>query len=212
MKSNTSRYCLSQVIACCILCIWSQRPLPASESVVWNQGPGTGNAFGYLTNQEGIQTLWDSVFLPTSTFVSGFNLFTSPSALPLGGNLYRVSFRLDNQGLPGATFSRQDVAAQSVGYVSPDVYQISLRFEPLLLTAGTTYWVGATSLGFDCGQNLIVAPGDGKMAVQGGMGGVPFLLNDGDQMFQLVAVPEPKATALILLGALGCFVAHRPKG
>ena len=93
-------------------------------------------------------------------------------------------------------------------------------FPAFTMQAGTTYWVGLSGNGFEAAEWGIAAPQDDAMAeflynpatghddfvaIETGAGGVAPI---GDQMFQLLAVPEP-AQALMLAGGLGLLAAAR---
>jgi hypothetical protein len=81
------------------------------------------------------------------------------------------------------------------------VYQVNLRFTPVTVSANATFWVGATSIGYNIGQVGVIGPGDGLVAQWASDGSMTTTRNIGDTMFQLVAIPEPSRAALLIFGA-----------
>src|SRR5882724_1378266 len=176
----------SFAVAVCVLLliIWSRLPASA-ELIVLNYGPGTGliNGEGWWDNQLEFQSMADSVLFGTDTPITGYNLFTSPDPASTAGTSFRVSFWNDNTGRPGTLLAERDVAPQSKQYLgkwttsygfSFDVEQVNFRFDPVILSGGTRYWVRATSIGFDIGQYAIYSPGDGQFMVYPTPGYPPF--------------------------------------
>jgi hypothetical protein len=199
-------------------------PLQAAspEVIELDYGPGTGLIFsaGYLNNQWEQQSLADSVRFPVDMPIIGYNLFTSPKPVATAGTAYRVSFWTDAGGRPGSLLAQQDVTPESIQYVgkwpttsdsiSFDVDRVSFRFDPVVLSANTTYWVRATSVGFQIGQYASYSPGDGQFMVFPGPSMSPYGAGFGDLMFQLVSVPEPSVFGIAAAGVLtGCFLSTR---
>ena len=200
-------------IACAVTVGFAAAP-STQEFIVWNYGPQTGIATpaigGYWGNRMGVQYFADNVELPTVSTISGFNLFTASDAMPPEGNSYRVTFYNDNSGAPGTIFAQHNITAQSIEYAGnfpaeydthKDVYQVNLRFTPVTVSANATFWVGATSIGYNIGQVGVIGPGDGLVAQWASDGSMTTTRNIGDTMFQLVAIPEPSRAALLIFGA-----------
>jgi len=183
----------------------------ATDIIVWDFGPSTGlltppeggsSAFGNLSSG---QNYLDSVIFPTDTYISGYNLFTAGSRSENFDEQFLVLFWTDKNGGPFSVIGQMTMNASDVEFLGnyattgghmTDVYEISLRFAPILLHANTRYWVGASGLIFDMGTYGVVGPGDGgRMLMSGGIA-VGWDNQFGDLAFQLVSVPEPSAFAL----------------
>jgi hypothetical protein len=186
----------------------------AQADLVWDYGPSTGTpVLTSFSNVAMEQYVADSVVLPQDTYITGFNLFTYESTME--GTKFRVRFLTDSGGNPGAPYTQFDVDYASFGYYSTfgvkDIYRVVLTFSsPVLLSGGTTYWVGASGnwwdsgqqQWFDPGQASIQGPGNDQIALFNGEQFVGLVDGLGDQMFQLEShvVPIPGA---FLLGVLG---------
>jgi hypothetical protein len=202
--------------------------LSATDIIVWDFGPSTGLHTGLMgavsRNHIGgppeigdSQYFADQVSFPTATTVSGFNLFTSPALMPLQGSTYRVYFYGGAFPTAGSELAHFDVGAQSVdfmgtyldegGVTTSDIWRISLRFNPYVIPANTTVWVGAAALGWDCGTYHIMTPGDGSAAQFVGSS-IVFPQPLGDLMFQLT-VPEPTTASLVTLAGIVGWTARR---
>jgi hypothetical protein len=187
-----------------------------ADSIVWDFGP----AAGLLTPPEGGSSVWvnmsngqnfsDSVSFPTGTSITGYNLFTAWSHSVNFNNSFCVRFWADSAGQPGSLLNEVDLTSNDAQFMGnfktisgrmTDVYQISLRFAPVLLSAHTTYWVGASGLNDDVGTYGVAAPGDGRCAEMWGANASLVGSQFGDLSFQLVGVPEPSAFALLVAGS-----------
>jgi hypothetical protein len=179
----------------------------ANAGIVWDFGPSTGTYGGSWANTTGSQNFADAVILPVDTYVTTFNYFTSFDSL--GGQNFHVKFLNDSGSFsPGTYLTQFDVNYSSFGlygnFGGPDIYQAVLTFDsPVLLTGGTTYWVGASGNGFEAAQASVRSPGSGTMAR---FNGATYEASSeiGDQMFQLEGntgtVPVPGALLLAGIG------------
>jgi hypothetical protein len=146
------------------------------------------------------QNFVDSVSLGHDTVVSGLNVYTSSSHLPLVGTHFHVKILHDDGGVPGAPLAELDVMPTSITFLgtfptatgqTADVHQVHLRFDPVQLEGGVTYWVGASGLNFDAGLYGVLGGGDGQMMLFSGdtlVGPAPPLF--GDLMLQLLSPPR----------------------
>ena len=158
--------------------------------------PGDGGGVT-LFSASNSQNFVDRVFFRRDTEITGLNVFTSSSHLPLLGTHFRVKILQDESGVPGAPLAEFDVEPTSVAFVgmfptsggqTTDVHRVRLRFNPVHLDGGATYWVGASGLNFDAGAYGVLGAGDGQMMLFDGntlVGPAPAFF--GDLMFQLVS-------------------------
>ena len=182
--------------------IWTARErLLRDRTIVWDFGPGTGLAtpaegngvvfFSASNNQNFV----DAVSFGHDTEITGLNVFTSSSHLPLVGTHFRVKILADVGGMPGAPLLEVDVEPTAItfaglfpaaGGAMTDVYRVNLRFPPITLQGQTTYWVGASGLDFDAGAYGVLGAGDGQMMAFSGETRVgPAPSQFGDLMLQL---------------------------
>ena len=184
--------------------IWTERlRLVREPDLVLDVGPGSGpltpaeGRCAVLFNASNNQNFVDRVFFRRDTEITGLNIFTSSSHLPLLGTHLRVKILQDNAGVPGAPLAEFDVEPTSVTFVGmfptsggqlADVHRVRLRFNPVHLEAGTPYWVGASGLNFDSGLYGVLGAGDGQMMMFLGdtlIGPAPAFF--GDLLFELVS-------------------------
>ena len=182
--------------------IWTERGLPLRDrTIVWDFGPETGlltppeGAGAVLFSASNNQNFVEAVSFRRDTAITGLNVFTSSSHLPLLGTHFRVKILTDDGGVPGAPLRVFDVAPTSVTFAGmfptaggqmTDVHRVSLRFAPIELQGGATHWVGASGLDFDAGTYGVLGAGDGLMMMFSGdtlVGPAPPFF--GDLMFQL---------------------------
>ncbi len=116
-----------------------------------------------------------------------------------------VKLLSNNAGMPDTVLDSQDVSVASWSNVAAGINEVNLDLlTPLVLSANTTYWIGASGNGFEAAQLSILTPGDGMMAQYVGTSFVR-MINVGDQMFRLEGssnpVPEPASLRALGLGA-----------
>jgi hypothetical protein len=224
-RSAKGKFLLRQ---CCLLCagvsIVCRATAANPEVILWDYGPGTGLVMPPEGNSSVVVNYWnfqyfaDAVTFPDATRVIGFNAFTGMSHLQLFST-WHVTFWQDAGGSPGNVLTQFNVYVDNqveflgdyptTGGMTTDVYAIKLRFPEVILAPGVTYWVGAAGLNYDAGTYGVAGPGDGRMAFFSGGGFLYTYDLWGDQMFQLVGVPEPGVPALLALGATLLFGAVR---
>lgn len=188
-----------------------------AESIVLDYGPLTG----HLTPREGLSSVWvnmsngqnfaDSVNFANDTTIVGYNLFTASSRLSPFINTFAVRLWSSNIGSPGSLLSEVDLVSTNVQFIGnllttagiqTDVYQISLRFDPIVLKANQTYWIGASGLNHDIGTYGVLSTGDHTVVQMNGLNYAFSTTLLGDVCFQLVAIPEPSILGLSLFIAL----------
>src|SRR5476649_2339209 len=113
-----------------------------AQTVVWDQGPLTGNYGGSWVNQTDNQNFADQVKFSSNTTVSGLNYFTGfDLSGQTGATDFHIKILADNAGNPGAYIAQwnQGFNSSQAGVV-PGVNQYSFNFAPIVFAAGTTYW------------------------------------------------------------------------
>jgi probable HAF family extracellular repeat protein len=161
--------------------------------------PGVGSGAALFSASNG-QNFVDRVFFRRDMEITGLNVFTSSSHLPLLGTHFRVKILRDESGVPGAPLAEFDAEPTSVTFVgefatsggqTTDVHRVRLRFNPIHLEGRAAYWVGASGLNFDAGAYGVLGAGDSQMMMFDGstlIGPAPGFF--GDLMFQLVSDPR----------------------
>lgn len=184
--------------------IWTEREnLGRDRSLVWDVGPQRGRATPpegagtVLFSASNNQNFVDAVTFRTDVEITGLNVFTSSSHLPLVGTHFRVKVLADDWGVPGAPIAEFDVPVNNITLVGifaaaggtlTDVHRVNLRFPPILLQAHHTYWIGASGLEFDAGIYGVIGAGNGQMMVLSGETLIgPAPPEFGDLMIQLQA-------------------------
>ena len=184
--------------------VWTERlRLLHEPGLVFDFGPDSGPVTpgegrgAALFSASNSQNFVDRVFFRRDREITGLNVFTSSSHLPLLGTHFRVKILQDESGVPGAPVAEFDVEPTSVAFVgmfttsggqTTDVHRVRLRFNPIHLEGGAAYWVGASGLNFDAGAYGVLGAGDGQMMMFDGntlVGPAPAFF--GDLMFQLVS-------------------------
>ena len=184
-----------------------------ADTLIWDYGPTRGSISDWPEgNAEAGQNFSDSVVFPTATTVTGYNLYSESHHLwPFTGS-FCVRFWNDNGGTPGSLIREFDIwnvpstqfqflnnFTNSGGWAM-DLYKVSLSFDPIVLEANKTYWVGASGLNWDCGTYSIFGAGDGSWAQMSGSS-LAWMSNQfGDLMFQLVGEPIPEPSVLAFAG------------
>jgi probable HAF family extracellular repeat protein len=184
--------------------VWTDDRQPMRDrAIIHDIGPDTGlvtpgeGRGSVLFSASNSQNLVDSVSFRRDTAVSGLNVYTSSSHLPLLGTHMHVKILRDTGGVPGAPIAELDVVPTSITFMgalptsggqTTDVHKVTLRFDPIQLTGRATYWVGASGLNFDAGIYGVLGGGDGQMMVFDGDTLVgPAPAEFGDLMFQLLS-------------------------
>jgi hypothetical protein len=187
--------------------VWTAgRHPPRDRTILYDVGPDTGlvtpgeGGGAVLFSASDNQNFVDSVSFRRDRVISGLNVYTSSSHLPLVGTHIHVKILLDAGGVPGAPLVELDVVPTSITFLgtfatangqAADVHKVNLRFDPVQLNGGTTYWVGASGLRFDAGLYGVLGGVDGQMMLFSGdtlVGPAPALF--GDLMFQLLSSPR----------------------
>jgi probable HAF family extracellular repeat protein len=186
---------------------WTDGRQPLLDrTIIHDVGPDTGlvtpgeGRGSVLFSASNSQNFVDSVSFGRDTVISGLNVYTSSSHLPLVGTHVHVKFFLDAGGAPGGSLAELDLVPTSITFLgtfptiggeTADVHKVNLRFDPIQLKGRATYWVGASGLNFDSGLYGVLGGGDGQMMLFDGdtlMGPAPVQF--GDLMFQLLSPPR----------------------
>lgn len=191
-----------------------------ASTIVWDQGPSTGDIGDEWSNTSDGQNFADSVTFASTTAVTGYNFFTDLDLTSdNGSSAFHLKVLTDAGGEPGSYLVQEDIGYATMTQLANGLTEISFVFSPIVLAAGQTYWVGVSGNGFEAGQYSVLGPNYDGMAQFNGSSfdfmatGVNGYTDVGDQMFQLTGVsgvPEPTGLALVAAGlGVAGFAARR---
>jgi hypothetical protein len=171
----------------------------ATAGLIWDYGPGTGSDGGCWANSTAGQNFAEQVIFDVDMYLTDIHIFTCISA-PDGSSHIKI---LDDNGAgdPDKVLYAWDQNANS-WTPTGGLYEAVYEFDPILLNAGTIYWIGVSGNGWEHGQESVLTPGDGTMAQFSG-GTFQFHTTVGDQMFQLTGYVVPAPAGLALLACAG---------
>lgn len=192
-------------------------PSANADSIIWDFGPNDSYT-GILHNLTGEQHFYENVKFGSNVKLTGYDHFLRLHDPPNTATNFHLSIRADNgSGWPGDIIYEWDQDYNEFGYygtyyaswsptVQSDIYKATFYFDPIILNANTTYWIGASGNGMEGVQLTLYAPGgDGKLFSYNDEGMADGFYTFGDGMFRLLGAPTPEP-ATILLMAFGTGV------
>ncbi len=186
----------------------------ANATIIWDQGPSTGDFGGSWNNYTISQNFADNVMFTSDTLVTGLNYFTDfDLSSQTGSSAFNLHIYNDASGAPSTLFHQENLgfsaSVLNAGTTlnGTSVNMLEFNFSGLNFLMNTTYWVGLSGNGFGAGQVSLSGtfPQDGQIARFSG-DTFSTMATVGDQMFQLTSaaeVPEPSTLAILALGLIG---------
>lgn len=187
-------------------------PAVSNAEIILDWSPGTYDTAdlrpsdsGNWSNLRDGQHFADSFTLAENAAIFAMDLYSGTSWGSVG-DLVSIQLWADDGGTPGALLAEfiEDISLIDLEGARGDTNRKYVEFTDLLmLTGGTTYWIGMSGVTGQLAQLGLGgagAPQDGGMAQFSGDSFSFMATTIGDMAFRLHAVPEPGTLALFALG------------